>query len=88
MLRARLAAGVKVNTLSVTSAVTAPATATLSGAVTVKVVAFRVDGVIASVNVAAMTVFGHTPAEPLGGVTEIGGAAGTQVDAPVVNVQV
>ena len=44
--------------------------------VTLKVIAFIVAGSIACGKVAATTMLGHTPAEPSGGVTEIGGAGG------------
>src|SRR4029077_13641032 len=54
--------------------------------VTVKVVGLMVAGFIACGKMAATTVLGHNPAEPLGGVTEMGGAGGRHGLAPVVKV--
>ena len=53
-----------------------PVTGVAPGPVKVKVVALIVVGSIACGKVAATTVLGHIPAEPLGGVTETGGAGG------------
>ena len=72
MLRARLPDGVKVKIVFVTSGVTVPVTP----GDTVKVVGLMVAGSIACGKVALTTVLGHIPAEPLGGVTEMGGAGG------------
>jgi hypothetical protein len=47
-----------------------------------------VTGFIASLNVAMITVLGHTPTAPLGGVTEItaGGGGVAHAEAAVVKV--
>src|ERR1700680_2108392 len=70
VLTARLLDGVKVKIVLDASWVTVPVTP----GVTVKVVMLMVAGSIACGKMAATTMLGHTPAEPLGGTTEIGGA--------------
>src|SRR5579863_947222 len=82
VLSARLADGVKVKILLVTSWVTVPAT---PGA-TVKVAVVMVVGSIAWGKVAAITVFGQTPPTPFGGLTETGEAGGRQATAAVLKV--
>src|SRR6202790_4465973 len=78
----RLPDGVKVNMVLDASGVTVP----ITPGVTVKVVALIVAGSIACGKVAATTMLGHTPAEPLGGVTEIGGGGGLHGFAPVEKI--
>src|SRR3984957_14495965 len=82
VLNARLPDGVKVKMVLDESWVTVPVTP----GVTVKGVALMVAGAIACGKVAATTMLGHPPAEPLGGVTETGGAGGWHGFAPVVKV--
>src|SRR5277367_2725011 len=74
---ARLADGVNVAILPVPSKVTTPVTPVA----TVKVMAFMVAGFIASLNVAVITVLGHTPGPPLGGATEITAGGGGALHA-------
>jgi hypothetical protein len=83
VLSARLLEGIKVKIVLVTSEVTVPVTP----GVTVKVVVLMVAGSIACGKVAATIVLGHIPPEPLGGVTEVGGAGTRHGVARVVNVQ-
>lgn len=84
VLRARLLDGVNAAILPVPSRVTVPV---MPGA-TVKVVVLMVTGFIASLNVAVITVLGHTPTAPLGGVTEstVGGGGAVHAAAAVVKV--
>src|SRR5579863_7059380 len=84
VFNARLLVGVNAAILPVASRVTVPVT---PGA-TVKVVVSIVAGFIASLNVAVITVLGHTPAAPLGGATEItvGGGGAAHALAAVVKV--
>lgn len=77
----------KVKILLVPSWVTVPDTGVVPGPVKVKVAVLMVAGFIAWGKVAATTVLGQIPLEPSGGVTEVGGAGGTQSLAPVVKVQ-
>ena len=66
--------------------VTSPVTVPVTPGATVKVVVLMVVGSMACGKVAAITVLGQTPADALGGVTEIGDAAGTHITALVVKV--
>jgi len=75
---------VNVAILLVPSMVTVPVT---PGA-TVNVVVLRVRGFMASLNVAVITVLGHTPMAPLGGATvmTVGGGGAVHVVTEVVKV--
>ena len=70
MLSARSLDGVKVKIVLLTPGVMVPVTP----GVTVKVVMLIVEGSIACGKVTAITVLEHTPTEPLGGVSDRGGA--------------
>src|ERR1700687_1582653 len=82
VLTARLLDGVKVKIVLDASWVTVPVTP----GVTVKVVMLMVAGSIACGKMAATTMLGQTPAEPLGGITERGGGGAWHGWAPVVKV--
>jgi len=82
VLGARTPDGVKVKIVLLASGVMVPVTP----GVTVKVVMLIVEGSIACGKVTATRVLGHTPTEPLGGVSEMGGAGGRHGLAPVVKV--
>jgi hypothetical protein len=70
VLSARVLDGVNVKIVLDVSWVTVPVTP----GVTVKVVMLMLAGSMACGKMAATTMLGQTPAEPLGGITEIGGA--------------
>ena len=72
MFSARSLDGVKVKIVLLTSGVMVP----VMPGVTVKVVMLIVEGSIACGKVTATKVLGHSPTEPLGGVSEMGGAGG------------
>jgi hypothetical protein len=84
VFKARVFFGVKVKILLVPSWVTVPITGVVPGPVKVKVVVLMVAGFIAWGKVTATTALGQIPLEPFGGVTEVGGAGGTQSLAAVV----
>jgi hypothetical protein len=68
--------GVKTNILLAASCVMLPATGVTPGPVNLKVAPLIVAGFIAWGKVEETAVFEHTPVDPVGGLTELGGEGG------------